>query len=196
MADRVEWSEVHDCEVNTFICGYCNMQTTSDTGYNSISNSEEDVYEDYVDILYICNHCGRPTYIDSEGNHIPQPVEGDEVRGLSSRLQELFLEMKKTHSFGLYTSSIMIARTMIMFIGVEEGAGEGMRFIEYTNYLLENEKLTPDAKEALNKVKNYGNRANHELQPFTYNDSKKVNSIMILILKSIYEMRLYLLDDI
>lgn len=188
--DKLSWSESQVCEIKSFTCGYCNRSTSSDNGYNSVIDYDNsDLEQEYFHTIYICNICGKPNYFDSDGKQYPPEIFGIEINGLPNRIHDLYSEMRMAYSFGMNTSAIMISRILIMHLAVEEGAEVNLSFVKYVDYLLENKKLSKDAKDALNFVRNLGNSANHSLTEFTDLEVSKSIRIMGIILNSIYELR-------
>ena len=74
-----------------------------------------------------------------------------------------------------------------MNIAVSKGADEGKTFIEYVEYLAENNYIPPDAKYWVDYIREKGNEATHEIAIMGRKDAEDLIKFMEMLLKIIYE---------
>lgn len=74
-----------------------------------------------------------------------------------------------------------------MNIAVVQGAKEGLKFIEYVNYLSNNGYTPPNGKHWVDHIRKKGNEANHEISLMNENDAKELLVFTEMLLKFIYE---------
>jgi len=74
-----------------------------------------------------------------------------------------------------------------MHIAVEKGADEGLKFIQYIEYLDGRNYIPPDGREWVDYIRKKGNDANHEIIIMTMEDAKDLVSFTGMLLKIIYE---------
>ena len=82
----------------------------------------------------------------------------------------------------------MIARKILMHVAVEEKAAPNLKFIEYVDYLSINNFVPPKGRDWVNKIKDKGNEANHELQAMSADDAKEIMHLTEMLLRFNYEM--------
>ena len=69
---------------------------------------------------------------------------------------------------------------MLMNIAVAQGAKEGLKFIEYVNYLSDNGYTPPNGKQWVDHIRKKGNEANHEITLMGVNDAQELRLSDIL----------------
>lgn len=163
-----------------FICGYCGAQIASNRGY-TFSNSTK--------TIYICHECDRPTFIDYDETQTPGPIIGYPVKHIpDEKVEQLFDEAKKCFSISAFTSTVMCCRKLLMNIAVSEKAKEGLSFVEYVNYLNDNNYITPKGKQWVDSIRKLGNEANHKIAFKTQKEAERILTFTEMLLRFIYEM--------
>jgi hypothetical protein len=76
---------------------------------------------------------------------------------------------------------------MLMNIAVHQGAKEGLKFIEYVNYLSDNGFIPPNGKHWVDHIRKKGNEATHEIALMKETDAKELLVFTEMLLKFIYE---------
>lgn len=76
---------------------------------------------------------------------------------------------------------------MLMYIAVEQGAREGLRFIEYVNYLSDEGYTPPNGRHWVDHIRKKGNEATHEIAVMQENDAKELLAFTEMLLRFIYE---------
>jgi len=74
-----------------------------------------------------------------------------------------------------------------MNIAVSKGAREGLKFVEYVNYLAEKGYVPPDGKEWVDHIRQKGNEATHEIALMNQEDAKDLITFVEALLRFIYE---------
>ena len=75
-----------------------------------------------------------------------------------------------------------------MNIAVSEGAKEGKSFVDYVNYLNDNNYIPPKGKAWVETIRKLGNEANHSIDFKTTDEAKLILTFTEMLLKFIYEM--------
>ena len=136
-------------------CGYCGTVVSPNRGYSLVSNYEK-IY------VYKCPLCTNPIIYNTYTKEtFPGSIFGRNVKGLPENIQTLYDECRTNYSNKCYTSSQMIARTLLMHIAVEQGAKEGETFAKYIDYLDNNHYIPPNGKDWVDFIRKSGNVANH-----------------------------------
>ena len=75
-----------------------------------------------------------------------------------------------------------------MNLAVSEGAKEGRTFVEYVNYLRDNNFVPPKGKGWVDSIRKLGNEANHSIVFKTPEEAKLSLTFTEMLLRFIYEM--------
>jgi len=161
-----------------YICGFCNTEVTSKTGYT------EHYYEHQ---LVICP-CGKPTYFDYgiQVTQTPAPLLGNDVHNLPQDINNLYYEIRKCTTINAYTGTVLLCRKLLMNIAVKEGAPTGKKFVYYTEYL-SNNFVTKHNKPWVNYIREKGNEAAHEIPSVNKETALKLITFSEMVLKIIYD---------
>jgi hypothetical protein len=76
---------------------------------------------------------------------------------------------------------------MLMNIAVQQGAGQGLRFIEYVEYLANAGYIPPNGKGWVDHIRKKGNEATHEIALMTKADAEQLIAFTEMLLKFVYE---------
>lgn len=164
-------------------CGYCGEHVAPSKGY-CISLGDRDVA-----YIYACPHCQNPIiYFTADKETVPGVKFGREVKNLPENIQLLYDECRTCYANQCYTSAQMIARTLLMHIAVEQGAGVGLPFVKYVNYLNDNGYIPPNGKKWVDFIRTSGNVANHEIVIKEKEETEKVITFLSTLLLVIYEL--------
>lgn len=181
----LEWKNLVTLESRAYKCGHCGEALASQHGYRGhtrISPTER------VEI-YICHHCTRPTFFDTNGNQIPGPILGNPVHHIPNKdVENLFKEAKACFAINAYTSCVMCCRKLLMNIAVAEGAPEGKTFVEYVDHLNQNSYIPPKGKTWVDSIRKLGNEANHSIQFRSEDEATLILTFTEMLLRFIYEM--------
>jgi hypothetical protein len=76
---------------------------------------------------------------------------------------------------------------MLMNIAVEQGAAEGLKFIEYVSYLADKGFVPPNGRHWVDHIRKKGNEATHEIAIMGEQDACDLISFIEMLLRFIYE---------
>ena len=179
----VDYDSAHKLESISLTCGYCGRTVAPDTGFCIKQNAYPSVY------VYKCPYCNNPIIYNRQTQEsIPGEPFGHNVKNLPEKIQMLYDECRTCYANQCYTSSQMIARTLLMYIAVEQGAAVGMRFAAYIEYLDSNGYIPPQGKAWVDYIRRSGNGANHEIVIKEREETKKVLTFLSSLLLFIYDL--------
>lgn len=175
------WQNPQSIGSRQFRCGYCGYNVANDKGYFSTGNLRKNRY------VYICPNCDHATFFDENDQQYPGVAPGNEVDHLPDALASLYREARNCSSVSAFTASVLTSRKMLMNIAVEQGAKEGLKFIEYVEYLASNGFIPPNGKAWVDHIRRKGNEATHEIALMTQADAEELVAFVEMLLKFIYE---------
>lgn len=118
-----------------------------------------------VAYIYICHHCDNPTYFSYDGDRVPGSAFGGAVEHVPKQdVQPLYEEARNCMKVNAYTAAILCCRKLLMNIAVAQGAGEGLSFAAYVDYLADQGYLPPNGKKWVSHIRKKGNEATHEIK--------------------------------
>lgn len=82
----------------------------------------------------------------------------------------------------------MVARTIIMYIGVDKGADSGKSFQYYIDFLFDKQYIPINSKEWGDKIRLLGNGAVHKIEIRTESEAMIAIKFLMYLLKIIYEL--------
>jgi len=166
-------------------CGFCGNKVSSVLGYKVGASGDGGGKQ--VAAIYICPHCGGPTFINMQGNHLPDVAFGSTVGHVPDNLNAIYNEARKCTSSSAYTAAILLCRKILMHIGVQQGAKEGESFLFYVSYLSDKGYVPPNGKHWVDHIRKKGNEANHEIVLMERDDARDLLLFIEMLLKFIYE---------
>jgi Domain of unknown function (DUF4145) len=170
----------------TYKCGYCSNAVASEWGYKIGAHS--DGSGTHIGGIYICSSCNGPTFI-LDGKQIgPLPKLGNAIRFLPDNISSLYNEARNCSSSGAFTATVLCCRKILMNAAVFLGASEGMKFVEYVNFLSEKNYIPPNSIKWVDQIRVTGNIATHEIKVVDREDATKTLLFTEMMLKIIYEM--------
>lgn len=183
-----KWQNESDISQKKYTCGHpsCGREVASNTGWY-YANPRSGVTEGWI---YICPMCHRPTFFDdtvSPTLQVPGAGFGKGIEHLPKDIEDLYEEIRKTTSDEAFTSAVLACRKILMHIAVEKGAPEGKNFITYVEYLVDNHYAPPGSRSWVDKIRESGNEANHEIKIMTADEAKELVTFVEMLLKFIYE---------
>ena len=160
-----------------YTCGYCGHEIATPIGYQTNGNAK----------IYICHWCDQPTYFDGDMWQVPGASFGNQVEHIPDDVSALYNEARNCMQVNAYTASILCSRKLLMNIAVSRGAKEGLKFIQYVDYLAANGYLPPDGKEWVDQIRQVGNMATHEINIMKRSEAAELIMFLEMLLKFIYE---------
>ena len=173
------WQSLGNIGPWDYRCGYCGREVASARGYFDAGRNT-----DWA--IYICPGCERPTF---RGDVIvPGAPFGAEVDALPPEIAKLYGEARRAVQAGAPTSAVLTCRKILMHVGVEKGAKEGLKFIQYVDHLADAGWVPPDGGGWVDHIRTRSNEANHEIKVMTDADAKELIVFVEMLLRFAYEM--------
>jgi hypothetical protein len=167
------------------VCGYCGVTTAPSRGYFTDNDGGFTAY------VCICSDCNRPTYLlKYTGNNYektPMEMMGNNVDSLPNDVEELYGEARRATGVGAFTSAVLTCRKILMHISVSQGADEGLHFIEYVDFLSDNNFIPPNGKGWVDHIRKKSNEANHEINVMQEDEAMLLIQFTEMLLKFLYE---------
>ena len=91
-------------------------------------------------------------------------------------------------SINAYTSVGMCCRKLLMHIAVDCGSKEGLKFVEYVDYLNDNNYIPAKCKVWVDAIRSKGNEANHKITVLNKQEAEQLIRFIGMIISVIYEM--------
>jgi hypothetical protein len=163
------------------VCGYCGNIVASSKGYLT-----GDAVAGYQGFVYICPHCGRPSFIHGS-TQIPGVAPGNEVTHLPPDIAVLYKEARNSVAVNSFTAAVLACRKLLMNIAVSQGAKEGESFLAYVEHLAKAGYVPPNGRGWVDHIRSKGNEANHEIKLMTKADAEELIAFAEMLLKFIFE---------
>jgi len=179
------WYNLQTLPNRAFTCGYCERQVSSIKGYKLGKSSNGSGQQ--IGAIYICPNCGGPVFFTPDGQQLPSPSFGKPVQNVPHELNELYEEARRCTKERAFTAAVLLCRKMLMNIAVTQGANEGLRFIEYVEFLSDEGYVPPNGKHWVDHIRKKGNEATHEIALMTEKDAKELITFVEMLLRFIYE---------
>jgi len=174
----MQWQSVSVVGPKQFQCGHCGLKVGNDRGYFSNIPQHR---------IMICPHCDKPTFFDEAKRQFPDITPGNDVQHLPNELEQLYREARNCCSVSAFTASVLASRKMLMNIAVHQKAQEGLKFVEYVDYLANKGFVPPDGRCWVDHIRKRGNEATHEIALMTKSDAEELITFTEMLLKFIYE---------
>jgi hypothetical protein len=182
----MEWKDIGQIPSKSYECSFCGNLVASIRGWNSTFVDRRMSYPGGA--IYVCPHCANPTYFNIKGHQIPGAPFGTVVAGIDeSGIEVLYNEARQAHSVSCYTAVVLCCRKLLMHLAVSKGAKEGLSFVKYVDYLDSNHFIPPGARGWVDKIREKGNEANHEIVIMTKPEAEEMISFCEMLLKILYE---------
>lgn len=184
------WKDTSELASKSFICGYCGEKINSNEGYFICDGSRHE-FPNGQGYIYICHNCKCPTYFDWH-NQVPMFKYGKSFQKEIFPDERTFLlydEIRNCYKASAFSSCVLSARKLLMHIAVDCGAAEGKKFIEYVDFLDQNNYIPKNCKKWVDIIRNKGNEATHEIVIFNETDAKQIINFLEIIINVIYAMQ-------
>lgn len=173
------WHGMSGIGSRQYRCGHCGFNVADNKGYYRDN--------DTLNRIYVCPNCDKPTIFDDRARQFPGIAPGNEVQHLPQELEQLYREARNCCSVSAYTASVLASRKMLMNIAVQQGAKEGLKFIQYVEHLATNGYIPPNGKGWVDHIRKKGNEATHEIALMTQIDAEELIAFTEMLLKFVYE---------
>lgn len=191
----MNWADQRKLQSKSYTCGHCGSSISSEKGFFAVLEGNPLHEENAIGWIYICHKCLKPTFFNIDDTQTPGVLYGRKFNvAIPEEINNLYEEAKKCYSVNAFTSTGLCCRKLLMHIAVELGAKEGLKFIEYVNYLDTESYIPRNSKKWVDIIRTKGNEANHEIKILSQKDAEQLIMFSSIIINLIYENEL-LLDN-
>jgi len=177
------WYQISTVAARRFTCGHCGSDVSAEKAYYCSNVNGVNVAQ-----CYLCHDCNRPSlFFDQE--QVPAPRLGISIPNLPKDINDIYDEIRQSTAANAYTAAILASRKLLMHIAVEAGAKAGESFQAYVNYLVDNHYTPPNSKGWVDKIRELGNEANHEIVIMGQVEAGDVIKFLEMILRFMYEFQ-------
>lgn len=177
-----DWQGLITRDSKSWECGYCGNKVASREGWWQ----RDPRVGQSVGEMRICPQCNGPTFFYSNVQ-MPGASHGSPVNHLPPEIAQLYEEARAASSANAPTATVMCCRKILMHVAVDKGAEEGASFQDYVNYLNDKHYIPAGASVWVDKIRDWGNEANHEIKLKTAIDATKAIDFTEMLLKVVYE---------
>lgn len=170
-----DWLRLQILPHRTYICGYCGSKTGNNKGYFCQTRSNTEV------AIYICPVCGRPSFYE-DGKMTPGSKYGQHIDNLPETVKSIYEEARSSYEVGAFTGVILICRKILANIAINFGAKDGLNFVEYVDYLIENGYVNEKSRPWVDEIRKEGNRATHNQTSKNQKDAEKILDFVEMLL--------------
>ena len=178
---KLQWLNASSIDSREFVCGVCNHKVASVTGFVG-----KDPHGRILARAHVCPNCTELNILGQSGSW-PSVAPGSAVESLPENIEAHYSEARRAAGAGASTASVLVCRKLLMNISVAQGAAEGLKFIEYVNYLADQNFIPPNGKGWVDYIRTRGNEATHEILLMKPDDAMKLILFIEMLLKFIYE---------
>jgi len=179
----MRWQSVGTLKSKEFICGHCGADVSSDKGY--FATTDRDSHTEAF--IMICHKCGKPNYIQNDGEQVPGPMIGEEITELPEDISSLYNEVRRAYSVNAFTCSVLCARKILMHVAISKGAEEKKKFEYYVDYIADNDIIPKHTKPWIDSIRDAGNETNHEVKNSTEEEASEIIEFLGMLLKLVYQ---------
>lgn len=178
----------------SYVCGYCGHEISSNRGMPLRIRKGVTTYNNKPYGVYLCTHCHMPTFIYKD-IQIPGNRFGSSVKNVPDEVNNVYEEARSSFAAGAYTGVVLLCRKLLMHIATDLGADDGLKFIQYVNYLNENHYAGARSEQWIDQIRQFGNQANHEIIINSKEEAQRIIKFCEMILKLNYEYPSIASDD-
>lgn len=137
-----------------------------------------------------CPLCQDGSVMAGNGVIYPPAPAGSQVRNLPADVDGAWREARTAHAVAAYTAAEIMCRKILMHVAVDVGVSKtGATFVQYVDELNKAGYITTGLKQAVDRIRNRGNVANHELPASSEEDSQTTIQITEHLLRGVYGLR-------
>ena len=140
-----------------------------------------------------CVECGTP-HVKSGSLVSPSSPPLSTPEGLADPELAVWAEIRACLGIGAYTSATMMCRKMLFHLAVanglpaKDGGGRAPNFTQATKHLQAEGIITSRMRPWVDRIKDIGNEANHELEAISERDAMDVARFTEQLLRLSFEM--------
>ena len=181
------WKHAETLPPKKYVCGCCGAHTGPNMGYYPEGYRSDQKSNLQSRMLYICTNCGSPTFFLGE-KQTPGTTFGKQLQHHPPTVAEAYEEARLCMSVSAYTAVTLLCRKLLMNVAVAEGADPGKHFVVYVDYLEANSYVPPKGKPWVDRIRDLGNTATHEIRLPSQHDAEQALTFVEMLLSFVYEM--------
>ena len=175
------------------VCGGCGLLVAAEAVYGSpvvgtgpLDNNSAAMNS----TLWLqCPNCGEGSVKLRTGAVYPAAPVGAPLKGLPTEVDGAWREAGTAFSVSAYTACEMMCRKLLMHVAVDKaGSKPGKHFVEYVNDLESAGLIISRLKPLLDRVKDRGNEANHQIPSSSEKDSRWTLTVTRYLLEGVYQL--------
>lgn len=169
------WSYLQEIPQMTFNCGYCGSKTGNNKGFYCGDEFRGDTY------IYICPVCGRPSFYE-KGKITPGSKYGQHIDNLPETVESIYEEARSSYEVGAFTGVILICRKILANVAINFGAKDGLNFVEYVDYLIDNGYVPENSRTWIDEIRTEGNSATHNQTSKNQKEAERILDFVEMLL--------------
>jgi len=179
--------------VESTVCGNCGKHVAIEMFMviksKTYNNNQGHPRTDPLYFIGQCPLCGCPTIFNYEKKiWLPAPLPFTKIKNVPQEIEPLYTEIRQDYAVGCYSSAILAARKLIMFVAVSNGAETNKKFEYYVDYLDSNGCLPKNSKAWIDKIRIAGNEQTHEIVMASKEDAERTIKLVVALLTIMYEL--------
>lgn len=182
---KAKWEHAKTVTGIRYTCGFCDSKAAPSQGYSAYESAVGQGGD-----IYICSHCGCPTFFHARiGKQFPSPLGGEDVKHITEKLvEEVYTEARSCMSVNSFTAATLLCRKILMTVAVANDAPHNQTFVTYVDYLVKNGFVPPNGKTWVDAIRTKGNEATHEIPQIAKEDAERIMVFTTHLLKFNYEL--------
>lgn len=190
-----QWGAVQEIPQLSYTCGFCGKHISNRHGYyalvtydtSGLPNQRGNSVQGAAAYIYVCHICGGPTYFSTEAEQLPIGIGERVFVHVPPDLVAAYQQSIRCLKAGCLEACVMVARRLLMVLAWRLNADEGKKFVEYVNHLVAVGAISAPMKVWVDKIREIGNAATHEIPSVTGDDAKIVVRFVELVFDNVFE---------
>ena len=167
-----------------YLCGWCG---DSVVGARVATYSHQNKSDPMPSLDFLrCTGCGHGS-VRNDGAVLPGTLPAREVQHLPETIESLYREARSAHSVSAFTAAEMAARTILVHVAVDKGREGRTTFAQAVDFLKDEKHITEAMKPWVDWIRQRGNKAAHEVELTTADQSLGTLNFVCALLENVYQ---------
>lgn len=166
-------------------CGHCGSRVSS--AIVAVYKYQGQASDPLSAYFVVCVACEKGSVVIGQRCY-PGASFGPRIEGLPENVNDAYEEARNSMKVNAFTAAELVCRKILMHVACDKGADEGLKFVQYIDYLKDEGYVTPPMTNWVDLIRKNGNRSTHEL---TAPDQECAESTVMFtaeLLRLVYEM--------
>lgn len=194
----------------TYFCAWCQVRVSPNEAVvfnNVVQDPRPERAPSGISIQALhatCPNCTRPTYFEGPSGipdavpdddkelilQVPAPDVGEDLLFLPEHIHPLYAEARRCMSVKAYTAAAHLFRKLLVNMAVTEGLPppHNVQFVVAINFLEKNNSIPRNTRGLLDRVRDIGNAAAHQLAQVTAADAYAALFLTTAMLRNLYHL--------